>query len=408
MKSIVKYTIAAGMLLSLAGSFSSCTQMDEYLKYTDGKEVLYIGKPQGTMMRSGKGRVQFYGVLVDPKITKLRISYNMGKEVIELPIQRKDGAELFTYDIPLKEGIYNFTVQTFDDEGHASVPESLNGSSYGDIYESTLYNRGISSVVCAGNETTIQWSTADAHSPFVRIWYTDINNRERCVQAEQADKETVLPEYKSMSNFSMKTFYLPDALAIDTFEIAAHVAANEVLTATMLTNATEPFERADGGTDKSGILKGWEYTPNLLTQNGGTTGTFYEASAGKTFINLSTMNSAVGVENGKIWQKVTLPAGVYEFSFNVNTSKGNNLVTYGAVVAGETLPNTDSVEGQALAFANWGRTAGLKTLNFTLDKETTVALGWVVGMGEKSADIRINNVGLSKKYRIDTIEKTTE
>lgn len=405
MKSIVKYTVAAGMLLSLTGSFFSCTQMDEYLKYTDGKEILYIGKPQGMMMRSGKGRVQFQGVLVDPKITKLRISYNMGKDVIELPIERKEGAELFAYDIPLKEGIYNFTVQTFDDSGHASVPESLNGSSYGDIYESTLYNRGISSVVCAENETVIQWATADTHSPFVRIWYTDINGRQRCVQAEQAAKETTLPEYKSMSNFSMKTFYLPDELAVDTFEIGAHVAANEVLTTTMLVNAVEPFERADAGVDKSGILKGWEYTANLLTQNGGTTGTFYEASAGKTFINLSTMNSATAVENGKIWQKVTLPAGTYEFSFNVNTSKGNNLVTYGAVVAGEALPNTDLVEDRALAFVSWGRAAGLKTLSFTLDEETTVAMGWVVGMGEKSADIRINNVGLSKKYKIDTIER---
>lgn len=408
MKSILKYMVVASMLLLLTGNFSSCTKMDEYLKYTDGKEILYIGKPQA-IMRSGKGRVQFYGILVDPKITKLRISYNMGKEVIELPIQRQEGVELFTYDIPLKEGIYNFTIQTFDDDGHSSVSESLNGSSYGDIYESTLYNRGISSVVCAGNETTVQWSTADTNSPFVRIWYTDVNDQERCVQVEQTDKETVLPEYKSMSNFSMKTFYLPDEMAIDTFDIAANVEANEVLTASMLINATEPYERADEGADKSGILKGWEYTANLLTQNGGTTGTFYEASVGRTFINMSTMNSEEAIKDGKIWQRVTLPAGTYEFSFNVNTSRGNNLVTYGAVVAGgETFPDADLIENQALAYVNWGRTAGVKTLSFTLDEETTVALGWVVSMGEKSADVRINSVGLNKKYKVNTIEKIKE
>ena len=223
MKLMFKYIVAIAAWFLFLGGFSSCTQMDEYLKYTDGKEILYIGKPEGMQMCSGKGRVQFYGILIDPKITRLRITYNMGKEVIDLPIQRGEGAEVFTYDIPLKEGIYNFVVQTFDDNGHASVPESLIGSSYGTIYESTLYNRGISSVVCENNATTIKWATADTHSPYVRIWYTDVNGQERMVEVEQAEQETILEDYKSMSGFKMKTYYLPDVTAVDMFEIEANV-----------------------------------------------------------------------------------------------------------------------------------------------------------------------------------------
>ena len=408
MKLIVKYISAIGVLLLLLGNFSSCTKMDDYLKYTDGKEILYIGKPEAMQMRSGRERVQFYGILIDPKITRLRITYNMGKDVIDLPVQRQEGAEVFTYDIPLKEGIYNFVVQTFDDEGHASVPESLIGSSYGSIYESTLYNRGISSVKCENNSTTISWSTADSHSPYVHIWYTDVNEQERMVQVEQSEQETVLEEYKSMSGFRMKTYYLPDTAAVDIFDIEANVEADETLTGTVMKNATEPFARQDEGTEKSGVLKDWEYTPNLLTQNGGRTGTFYEASAGKTFINMSTLNYDSAIENGKIWQKVTLPAGTYEFSFNVNTSKGNNLNPYGAVVVADVFPDTDQVAATALASVNWGRTTGTKTLSFTLDEETTLLLGWVASMGEKSADIRINAVALNKIHKINTIEKDVE
>ena len=408
MKLMFKYIVAIAAWFLFLGSFSSCTQMDEYLKYTDGKEILYIGKPEGMQMCSGKGRVQFYGILIDPKITRLRITYNMGKEVIDLPIQRGEGAEVFTYDIPLKEGIYNFVVQTFDDNGHASVPESLIGSSYGTIYESTLYNRGISSVVCENNATTIKWATADTHSPYVRIWYTDVNGQERMVEVEQAEQETILEDYKSMSGFKMKTYYLPDVTAVDIFEIEANVEADETLTASVLKNATDPVMRSDDSTEKSGILKDWKYTSNLLTQNNGTTGTFYEASAGKKFINISTMNYAAAIENGKIWQEVTLPAGTYEFSFNVNTSKGNNLNPYGVVVAGSEIPNVDQVEAQSLAYLNWGRTTGVKTLNFTLDEETTVQLGWVASMGEKSADIRINSVALNKIHKINTIERGIE
>ena len=92
MKLMFKYIVAIAAWFLFLGGFSSCTQMDEYLKYTDGKEILYIGKPEGMQMCSGKGRVQFYGILIDPKITRLRITYNMGKEVIDLPIQRGEGA----------------------------------------------------------------------------------------------------------------------------------------------------------------------------------------------------------------------------------------------------------------------------------------------------------------------------
>ena len=64
MKLIVKYISAIGVLLLLLGNFSSCTKMDDYLKYTDGKEILYIGKPEAMQMRSGRERVQFYGILI--------------------------------------------------------------------------------------------------------------------------------------------------------------------------------------------------------------------------------------------------------------------------------------------------------------------------------------------------------
>ena len=123
---------------------------------------------------------------------------------------------------------------------------------------------------------------------------------------------------------------------------------------------------------------------------------------------MSTLNYDSAIENGKIWQKVTLPAGTYEFSFNGNTSKGNNLNPYGAVVVADVFPDTDQVAATALASVNWGRTTGTKTLSFTLDEETTLLLGWVASMGEKSADIRINAVALNKIHKINTIEKEVE
>ena len=42
MKQFIKHTPYLVSLLILLG-ITSCTKMDEYLKYTDGKEILYTG-----------------------------------------------------------------------------------------------------------------------------------------------------------------------------------------------------------------------------------------------------------------------------------------------------------------------------------------------------------------------------
>ena len=52
MKQIIKHTPYLMSLLMLLG-ITSCTKMDEYLKYTDGKEILYMGIPYSIGMYSG-------------------------------------------------------------------------------------------------------------------------------------------------------------------------------------------------------------------------------------------------------------------------------------------------------------------------------------------------------------------
>ena len=76
MKQFIKHTPYLVSLLILLG-ITSCTKMDEYLKYTDGKEILYTGIPDSIAMYSGYNRVVFRGVLAsDPKIAKIKIYWN--------------------------------------------------------------------------------------------------------------------------------------------------------------------------------------------------------------------------------------------------------------------------------------------------------------------------------------------
>ena len=50
MKQFIKHTPYLMSLLMLLG-ITSCTKMDEYLKYTDGKEILYTGIPDSIAIR---------------------------------------------------------------------------------------------------------------------------------------------------------------------------------------------------------------------------------------------------------------------------------------------------------------------------------------------------------------------
>lgn len=80
MKQFIKHTPYLVSLLILLG-ITSCTKMDEYLKYTDGKEILYTGIPDSIAMYSGYNRVVFRGVLAsDPKIAKIKIYWNLKQD----------------------------------------------------------------------------------------------------------------------------------------------------------------------------------------------------------------------------------------------------------------------------------------------------------------------------------------
>ena len=107
MKQFIKHTPYLVSLLILLG-ITSCTKMDEYLKYTDGKEILYTGIPDSIAMYSGYNRVVFRGVLAsDPKIAKTR-SATPSAAAAPFPLRRRSsprtGRQDWTAASPLRSG----------------------------------------------------------------------------------------------------------------------------------------------------------------------------------------------------------------------------------------------------------------------------------------------------------------
>ena len=110
----------------------SCSDMDEYLKYTGGKSISYTGRVDSVKFLSGDERIVFYGLLTsDPKITKVKVFWSMRSDSLVLDVNRTLGIDTLTVSIPLSEGRYDFEVVSFDHHNNPSIPVTASGVSYG-------------------------------------------------------------------------------------------------------------------------------------------------------------------------------------------------------------------------------------------------------------------------------------
>lgn len=60
------------LLTGAAASVVSCTEMDDYLRFTEGVSSTYTGKLDSAVFLAGNGRLLFHGELSsDPKVSRI-------------------------------------------------------------------------------------------------------------------------------------------------------------------------------------------------------------------------------------------------------------------------------------------------------------------------------------------------
>ena len=374
---------------------TSCTDIDEYLKYIEDIPT-YTGIVDSVNFRSGNQRIVFTGLLTsDPKINKVIVFWDNRKDSLVLDIDRTDGVDTLFHSIPLPEGRYNFEVISYDDKGIPSIILSKTGVSYGEKYKDGLYSRPVKSVEKQGEDAVIDWYNGDDSSPFVQVNYKDNNDNMRTVRVLTSDETTVLEDYQSMSTIQMQTFYLPNATAIDTFRVdPVEMVAEENIAQQCFVNAGSPFHRGDTNTGKWGLLHGWNYTSNILNQNGGSLGGWSTDAGG--VIHLESQDwGGPGFTNGKIYQTTTLPAGTYSLEYYSDGFGGNATSLFGIAI-GDNLPDIEDAEGNTVAheISYDGGVSGNHKIIFRLESEETVSMGWVVTIPGSNTWYHINWIKL--------------
>jgi hypothetical protein len=362
----------------------SCTDMDEYLKYTNGKDLIYTGKVDSVRVHSGKNRVLIKGLMIaDPKISKVKIFWNTRKDSLILDIERTAGVDTLKVPIDLPEGRYNFEIITFDNAGNHSVTVNASGTSYGNTYQESLINRPIKTAEKIGNNGNVSFYNADETALYSEITYTDANDVEHVLTVDNSVSLIELVNIKPASKFKYQTFYLPDPKAVDVFASTEQmIGFQEDVTAVYIKNAGRYIVRGDNGTGKWGLPKDWLYNAGVVNQNGGTAGGWSWDDGG--VIHMETQDwGGAGVSNGKIWQTFTLPEGTYTLSIETGYYGGGDYEVNEIVAVGTTLPDINDL-GTPLAIfkGNPSNLGGTHSLTFTLDEPTTVSAGWVVNTGQ--------------------------
>jgi hypothetical protein len=207
--------ILTGLFLCVA-----CSKMDDYKKFTDGKEITYSGKNDSLKILPGNNRLKLsWWVTSDPSITKTVIYMNNRRDSIVVAVKRESGKQLFEHLIdPLQEGSYSFEVVNYNEFGNRSVSSFVSGRTYGGKYISTLLNRALlNSEIINDNAIRLSWGTADVQSYGTTIHYTQENGKETVLELASDQKIIELPNFKKGGKFAYQTRFMPDSLCIDTF-----------------------------------------------------------------------------------------------------------------------------------------------------------------------------------------------
>jgi hypothetical protein len=204
----------------------SCSEWDEFKKYTNDGEIVYTGKFDSVVVFPGKERVRFWGTIApDPKVKRAKVFWDNRADSVEFDVDGTGSTAAFDRIFDVAEGTKSFTVYTYDNEGHSSIGVTFTGNSYGSRYRNTLSNRKIKSVVYDDVNTVILWDLVDRMLGPVQMEVRYETPRgDTLVITPATETQTVLKDLDyANKTFSWRTVFkplpvVPGVVCIDTFQ----------------------------------------------------------------------------------------------------------------------------------------------------------------------------------------------
>ncbi|WP_290567899.1 MULTISPECIES: DUF4998 domain-containing protein [unclassified Leeuwenhoekiella] len=388
----------------------SCADEDEYLKFTEGGEILYTGKMDSVEVFSGKNRVRLKGLLsADPKVTFYRVYWSNRNDSVQIPVDPNRSSDSINQIIDnLDENIYNFEIRTFDNQENSSIPVFLTGRVYGDRYISSLRNRPIAESALRGDSVEIDFVEADLTSGIftTELEYTDKNGVNNSIIIPVDSTNLVLRNFESGAFFKYRSGFKPDSTSIDEFYTPYDtvIPILPVTEAPYIENNSKPFSISAPSGQRYSTPAEWVHNEAALIYHGSYGN--IDSQSGNAMNIVTGYGGVPDLVNAKIYQRLNLPAGTY--TYTVITAGGNwNLgdKIYVLAALGADLPDVDNIEtsSETLDFKRVAQGIGSAnnftyTMTFTLTETTQITVGLVAS----------NSPGTSKYMPVNSFSLTKE
>lgn len=256
-----RYLYFVLLILSFGGIISCSDMNDMHQEYLDKGEQIYLGKVDTVIAYPGYDRLKLKCVVkADPKITKLRVTWNEGQDELIVPFVRQN-PEVDTIKVnidPLPENSYLFKLNTIDDNNNSSIVTEFTTDVFGEKYSNKLVNKSIEGTLATPSVFYVQWKpNVDAVS--VKVIYTDVNGVKQTVLTPESELITELNNWKPGSTIEYQTEFKPHENSIDPFFALAEtmeLPADFQLDKSRFNIVTLPFD-VEGNTWGGSIANLW-------------------------------------------------------------------------------------------------------------------------------------------------------
>lgn len=218
--------ILAAFVMSIL-SFSSCEDfMDIHQEYIEKGEIIYAPRPDSINLIAGKGRILFNCRTYNaPNVRSIDVYWNDGLDSLIIPVELKTGYDSISVMLDdLSEKSYTFNVRTTDNFGHKSLFLTDFGSSYGDIFQSSLIDRRIKAVTLSEKSGIVEWYSVPDGLVRNEIRYVKSDDSQAVAKMPATDQQIELLDVKGGSSFEFRSLFIPEEASIDTFATAWKVA----------------------------------------------------------------------------------------------------------------------------------------------------------------------------------------
>ena len=195
--------------------------MDVHEKYIEDGEIIYAPKVDSIEFIAGQERILFrFWLYNSPNVKFVNLFWNDDQDSLVVPVSPTTGLDSMDVLLPdMAEKSYTFNVYTVDKYEHNSLKETDFGSSYGDVFKSSLANRRIKDVSITDKGGSISWYSAAENLIGNEVRYETNNGEKAVVRMSSAENEVLCPDAKTSSTFEYRSLFIPEKLSIDTFAV---------------------------------------------------------------------------------------------------------------------------------------------------------------------------------------------